>query len=79
MYAIQKDIPKPLPNRKRSPYPFALMAIGDSFAIPFEENLTRLRGRIASAILNFTRRHDGYKFSYFTDFEMNEIRVWRID
>jgi hypothetical protein len=69
MFKLTKSIP--VPPRKKLPYPFAEMEIGDSFSVPNTER-KRLIGCAA-----------GYKFrsktpwNYTTRTENGEVRLWR--
>jgi len=66
-YKIEKGIPVPAP---RNEYPFRVMEVGDSFAVPSTESR-----RVRSAANNFGMRN-GRKFTVKN--LPNKVRVWRI-
>ena len=72
MFEIEKNVP--LPKLARNPiYPFAQMAVGDSFFVP-GGNATHIRNYASRA------RREGFgNFSVrVTDGETPGFRVWRV-
>jgi hypothetical protein len=73
---IEKNIP--LPGRslkKESIYPFEMMEVGDSFAIPFSKpNYSKLY----QACRNFVKGNPGFKFTLRKNESENWIRIWRL-
>lgn len=75
MIPIEKNIPMPKNSAgKPKKYPFAEMAIGDSFLNP---NVDGKKNLIQQATCGFSRKHPGFKFA--TRREATGIRVWRIE
>lgn len=80
---IETDIPLPIPSNGRPfKYPFPIMKVGDSFAVPLtgimrgsEDSATsRLR-----AAASRHRRFHGVRFSIRTDREAGVARCWRVE
>ena len=69
---IDRNVPMPAPKRR---YPFKLLAIGDSFALPIAEVV-----RATAASYN-SRRFEDMQLRRFTrrqDKEAGTVRFWRI-
>lgn len=67
-YKIEKGIP--FGEAEKATYPFAKMAVGDSFKCPVSE-----RGKVTGGASHYAKRNGG-KFQSKTFGK--EIRVWRV-
>ncbi len=83
-YPIDHDVPMP-PTRqgrheRRAKYPWANMAVGDSFFVSCSSGATSLtRDRLANAAVRYGKRH-AMTFSVREDFDDKAnpgVRVWR--
>ena len=75
-YAIEKDVPIPIPRQKAEGFPLQEMEVGDSF-------LVRVTGK---ATLNYARSYPnawgkthGRRFTVRYFKEANAVRIWRIE
>lgn len=71
MYKVDKKIPIPTARGKLALYPFDKMEIGDSFLVPNNDELSRVRAAIQ-------RRQFDYKEKFATRKIEDNYRVWRI-
>lgn len=81
MYEIEKNVP--VPRKLIGPkgiYPILDMAIGDSFAIPFEqiEKARAIRNRVGQVIY-YAQRNSTRRFTTRLDPVKQELRVWRVE
>ena len=85
MYKVEKNIE--MPNKMTNgiahyKYPFADMAVGDSFAVPVDPTTTlnykQVADRISGAIWNHKKRFAGNNYALRTMKHKKCIRVWRI-
>ena len=76
-YEIKQGIP--LPPKRQSKFPFALMAIGDCFSVPVERSRAHTVAALAGAAKFFKKKHPGYIFTTRVDRELNEVFCWRIE
>ena len=79
-YAIEKNVPMPSTSGRgrHAKYPLAQMSKGDSFAVPFTNDLLpKLRSRL-SACAAYRAQHHGGKFTMRTLKDEGVIRVWRV-
>lgn len=75
MYEITKGIPIP----GNSKYPFELMQVGDSFAVPVPKNCDA--GAHSAAVRSrcyVWSKKNSYKFVARLDEDRRAVRVWRI-
>jgi hypothetical protein len=72
-YEIEKSSPLPESSRKRSPYPFAELYIGDSFLVPLDRD--KSPSSIYAAVSAAKKRHN---INLTTARVEGGIRVWRI-
>jgi hypothetical protein len=72
-FEIQKGLPVPTTRKTGRSYPFAQMAVGDSFLVPDAKRSCP----IGTNAINFTKKHQPtWKF---TTRKLPEgVRVWRI-
>lgn len=72
---IEKNIPIPTIVRirtKKSKYPFARMAVGDSLGFKRSARMA-----VRSAVAQYSKRHPTHKF--VTRMNTDEFRVWRTE
>ena len=85
MYEIEKEVPVPERVRggvKESKYPFAEMAVGDSFFVANPEADAKVANRIRNASFRITKTQ-GYKFTIMNVDESEQgrgwgVRTWRV-
>jgi hypothetical protein len=72
MFKIEKNIPIPVPTVgvRRSMYPFADMAVGDSFEV-VGKNARQFSGATNSAMKR-------YGFKFVTRSTESGVRIWRV-
>ena len=70
MFQIESNVPVPVKRGKPSKYPFAQMAVGDSF---FAAGVSR--GRVGASAWTASKK---YGHRYTTQAERDGTRVWRI-
>jgi hypothetical protein len=80
---IDKDVPPPIPSNGRPfKYPFPIMEVGDSFAIPLTGSMRKSEdcatARLRSAAIRHARTHGG-RFSIRTNREAGEARCWKVE
>lgn len=68
---IEKDVPLPTLRADRNRYPFAEMAVGDSFLVSGERSPQK-----ASSACVWTAKKDGRK--YVSRTVEGGVRVWRV-
>jgi hypothetical protein len=73
-YSVETNVPIPAPARRPSKYPFASMALGDSFGVPLDP---RGVAAAAAAASYFTSRNPGVSFSRRQDKGAGLTRFWR--
>lgn len=66
-FKIEKNIPFAEVPRKTIKYPFAEMAVGDSFAFTLKQ-----KRKVQSALCTYERRHEGTRFA------IAGLRCWRL-
>jgi|TARA_R110002020_G_scaffold202084_7_gene405092 hypothetical protein len=78
MNKVEKDIPIP-EKYFREKYYFKDMKIGDSFAIPWSNQLEAVRARCAASA--YGQRNTGFQFTTRTVTEKNvkKLRIWRVE
>jgi hypothetical protein len=70
--AIDKDIPLPPPRADPvAPYPFADMAVGDSFIVP-----PIMSRSMQNAVARYKKNHEGWQ--YVCRKSLDGVRVWRL-
>lgn len=79
---IDKDLPTPPPATGRPRiYPFPIMEVGDSFAVPLMGWIRRAEDvasdRLRCAAVFYARKH-GCKFTVRIDRENGVVRCWRV-
>ena len=74
-YQIETDVPIPARQGNCSKYPFADMAVGESFSIPLE---VRGVAAVCAAAAYFTTRNPGTVFSRRQDKAAGVMRFWRL-
>lgn len=79
---IDNDLPPPIPSNGRPfKYPFPIMKVGDSFAIPLTGSMRGSEdcatARLRAAASRHSRFH-GVRFSIRTDREAGVARCWRV-
>jgi hypothetical protein len=75
MFKIEKNvaIPDNLPeNKTRSPYPFAMMEVGDSISVPGDE---KAQDNAIAACRRYMKAHEGTKFVFGSTGD--SVRIWR--
>ena len=80
---IDKHLPPPIPSNGRPfKYPFPIMEVGDSFAIPLagerRKDEDAAAARLRAAASRYSRFHGG-RFSIRTDREAGVVRCWRVE
>ena len=83
---IEKGVPMPAPARggRKGIYPFAAMAVGDSFAVPLKGECSsqghdKAMATVARCASSWSRRHDYvHKFSVRTVRDEGVVRCWRV-
>lgn len=88
-YEIESNIPIPATSRGRTPkYPFADMAVGDSFFVAknIDEPMDRVRNRMLGACMWAKRKLDGdrrFIVRVGTEGEYDNhaegVRIWRVE
>ena len=74
-YQIETDVPIPARQGNRSKYPFASLAVGESFTTPLEVMGV---AAVCAAAAYFTSRNPGVVFSRRQDKVANVMRFWRL-
>lgn len=79
---IETDLPPPIPSNGRPfKYPFPIMNVGDSFAVPLTGVIRKSEDvatdRLRCAAMSYARKH-GCKFTVRLDRENGVARCWRI-
>lgn len=79
-YAIDKGVPLPPPSYQKNRYPFAEMAIGDSFMVPVPagEHYKKMHAAVSASATSFARRNPAFKFATRIVDDKSAIRCWRI-
>lgn len=80
---VEKGVPMPAAMRapKPSPYPFAEMAIGDSFAVsvPIGEQPKALSQLIRSRLSAYCRHHPEFAAAVRIEVGERSVRCWRVE
>ena len=80
---IETDIPPPIPSNGRPfKYPFLIMKVGDSFAVPLTGERRKGEDAAACRLRAAASRHSrfhGVRFSIRTDREKGVARCWRVE
>jgi hypothetical protein len=74
-YQVESSVPIPARRGLCSKYPFASLAVGESFTIPLE---VRGVAAVCAAAAYFTSRNTGVVFSRRQDKVANVMRFWRL-
>lgn len=72
-YKIEKAVPLPTPGVQPTKYPFAQMAVGDSFHVPIRDAAP---STVQQAAYLFSARNREFKFN--TRRDGSGTRIWRV-
>ena len=80
MIKIDKNLPVPeLEVGRVAKYPYRQMKVGDSFAIPYDDDVDAYRTTRNALACSRNLRKKGIRFTSRKDSDNKVIRIWRIE